>query len=66
MTLVGTPEGVLTGDTGPANALLDAAAAELGLSCDDGGRLAAAGEVDDVALAVLLADPYYALSLIHI
>lgn len=60
VTLVGTPDGVLAGDTGPANCLLDAAAAESGLRCDIDGALAAAGRVDDAALRRLLADPYYA------
>lgn len=48
-------------DTGPANALLDAAArAILGADQDTGGALAAQGRVRDDLLAVLRADPYYA------
>ncbi|GGS51575.1 anhydro-N-acetylmuramic acid kinase [Actinokineospora fastidiosa] len=48
-------------DTGPANALLDAAArALLGTDQDSGGALAARGRVRDDLLAVLRADPYYA------
>lgn len=60
VTIVGTPAGPVTGDTGPANCLLDAAANTLGLARDDDGGLAAAGRVDDAALARLLNDPYYA------
>nr|WP_246316175.1 anhydro-N-acetylmuramic acid kinase [Kineococcus aurantiacus] len=45
-------------DTGPANALLDAAAGGVDLD----GRLAAAGTVDRAVLAELLAEPYYALA----
>lgn len=59
LTLVGGEE-ISTGDTGPGNCLLDAAAAELGQKCDAGGALAAAGQVDSPALEALLADPYYA------
>ena len=50
-------------DTGPANALIDAAviARTAGaLSCDRGGAMAAAGQVDTDLLTRLLADPYYA------
>ena len=59
VTLVGLPGGVVAGDTGPANCLLDAAAAALGRRYDAGGELAAAGRVDAAALERLLADPYY-------
>ncbi|HEX6498714.1 MAG TPA: anhydro-N-acetylmuramic acid kinase [Micromonosporaceae bacterium] len=51
-------------DTGPANALIDAAAIRASggrLRFDVDGRLAAAGRVDDDLLDDLLADPYYAL-----
>lgn len=50
-------------DTGPANALIDAAASRATdgrLRFDADGRLAAAGRVDHALLADLLADPYYA------
>ncbi len=48
-------------DTGPANALLDAAAlARTGAPLDAGGELAAAGTIRRDLLDVLLADPYYA------
>ena len=60
VTIVGTDDGPVTGDTGPANCLLDAAAADLGLRCDVDGALAAAGRVDEAALGALLADPYFA------
>ncbi|MGW5273952.1 anhydro-N-acetylmuramic acid kinase [Streptomyces sp. NPDC004044] len=47
-------------DTGPANALMDAAAlAGTGRPYDEDGRLAAAGRVDPALLAALLAEPYY-------
>ena len=58
----GDPVGVLAFDTGPANCLLDeAAAATVGQPFDRGGALAAAGEVDAQLLARLLAHPYLAL-----
>jgi len=48
-------------DTGPANALLDAAARHFtGRPRDEDGRLAAAGTVDRELLDRLLEDPYYA------
>jgi anhydro-N-acetylmuramic acid kinase len=48
-------------DTGPANALLDAAARHFtGRPFDEDGRLAAAGTVDRALLDRLLQDPYYA------
>ncbi|MEJ8280720.1 anhydro-N-acetylmuramic acid kinase [Pseudonocardia spirodelae] len=48
-------------DTGPANALLDAAVrAATGGHADTGGVRAARGTVDEAALARLLAEPYYA------
>lgn len=51
-------------DTGPANALVDAVVVAGGLDpagYDAGGRLAAAGTVDETLLAVLLDEPYYRL-----
>ncbi|MVO87145.1 anhydro-N-acetylmuramic acid kinase [Streptomyces sp. p1417] len=55
-------------DTGPANALIDAAVRELtpqgrtqGLAYDRDGAIAARGTVDGDLLARLLAEPYYAL-----
>lgn len=50
-------------DTGPANALLDAAiSAATGRPYDEDGRLAATGTVHAGLLADLLAEPYYRLS----
>ena len=54
---------VLAFDTGPANALLDAAVTERTggrARADVGGALAARGRVDEELLTVLLAEPYYA------
>lgn len=51
-------------DSGPANALLDVAVAELtdgAETFDRDGRLAMAGTVDQQLLKALLAEPYYAL-----
>ncbi|MEV0256826.1 anhydro-N-acetylmuramic acid kinase [Streptomyces sp. NPDC050732] len=51
-------------DTGPANALIDAAVCEATggrLAYDLDGELAARGTVDEGLLARLLAEPYYAL-----
>ncbi len=50
-------------DTGPANALIDAAVTDLtggAMTFDRDGAMAAAGTVDAALLARLLADPYYA------
>ena len=57
-----TPDGATTGyDTGPANALIDAACRRyFGEPCDESGKHAAAGTVRDDLLAALLAEPYYA------
>ena len=63
VSIVGTGD-VIAGDTGPGNALLDAAVhrASGGRDhIDRDGRLARAGRVDQVLLDRLLADPYYAL-----
>jgi anhydro-N-acetylmuramic acid kinase len=61
ITVVGRPEGVMTGDTGPASCLLDAAAQRLqGLPADLDGALASAGTVNEEALERLLAEPFYA------
>lgn len=47
-------------DTGPANGLLDQWVSEQGAgTCDVGGKLAAAGQVDDAALAQLLAHSHF-------
>ncbi|MFR9731311.1 anhydro-N-acetylmuramic acid kinase [Saccharopolyspora sp. MS10] len=61
ITVVGGPE-PLAYDTGPGNALLDAAAWRVtdgAATSDLGGRLAAAGRVHPGLLAEMLADDYY-------
>ncbi len=61
ITLVGPDRAPVSGDTGPASCLLDAAAQRFtGQPCDLDGGLARAGTVDRDALATLLADPFYA------
>lgn len=65
VTIVRPGEPVLAFDTGPANALLDAAIAVTTLGAqrhDTGGAGAALGRVDPSLLRELLADPYYALA----
>ena len=58
----GDPARVSAFDTGPANCLLDeAAAATSGRSFDEDGALAAAGRVDAALLARLLEHPYLRL-----
>lgn len=59
-----TLPGRLAWDTGPANALIDAAVLRTGAhpaGYDVDGALAARGRVDDELLADLLAEPYYRL-----
>ena len=60
VTWIGT-SGVLTAfDTGPGNALLDDwIKHHTGQPLDEGGRLAAAGTVDEDALAHLMLNPYF-------
>jgi anhydro-N-acetylmuramic acid kinase len=55
------PDGSLLGyDTGPGNALIDAATVALAdAPCDVGGRLAGAGHVVPGLLEALLREPYY-------
>ncbi|MCB7137886.1 anhydro-N-acetylmuramic acid kinase [Cellulosimicrobium marinum] len=64
VTLVGRVDDPVTGwDTGPGNCLLDVAVTALTdgrLTYDRDGALAAQGTVDEVALAALLDDPYFA------
>ncbi|MDB4894291.1 MAG: anmK, partial [Firmicutes bacterium] len=46
-------------DTGPGNMIIDALCSEhFGVPYDDGGRIAASGQVDDALLAELMAHPY--------
>ncbi|GAA0897266.1 anhydro-N-acetylmuramic acid kinase [Pseudonocardia zijingensis] len=59
-----TLPGKLAWDTGPANALIDAAVVRTGAhpaGYDVDGALAARGRVDEGVLAALLAEPYYQL-----
>jgi anhydro-N-acetylmuramic acid kinase len=55
--LPGVGEEVLAFDTGPANALIDEAAALAGLRYDEGGRLAANGQADQTLVDLWLQDP---------
>ncbi|WP_030204580.1 anhydro-N-acetylmuramic acid kinase [Streptomyces sp. NRRL S-87] len=60
----GTGDGAVAFDTGPGNALIDAAVRELTggrRDHDEDGRLAAAGAVHEPLLRYLLAEPYYRL-----
>ncbi len=55
-----TGEGLMAFDTGPGNALIDDwMLARLGAPCDAGGAAAAAGRVDQAALAALISHPYF-------
>ncbi|MGR3540738.1 MAG: anhydro-N-acetylmuramic acid kinase [Hasllibacter sp.] len=57
----GPEEALLAFDTGPANAPLDDLMAARGLGrFDEGGRLAAAGEVDEGVIEALLSGGYFA------
>jgi anhydro-N-acetylmuramic acid kinase len=65
VTVVGPGRPALAFDTGPGNALLDAAARMISGGVwhqDVDGDLAAQGTADAALLEVLLADPYYALA----
>ncbi|MCS7068345.1 MAG: anhydro-N-acetylmuramic acid kinase [Meiothermus sp.] len=53
------PEHVLAFDTGPGNALLDEAAARLGLRQDSGGRIAASSQADPLLVERWLNHPYF-------
>jgi anhydro-N-acetylmuramic acid kinase len=56
------PEDVVAFDTGPGNMVIDALAREYSkgrLTCDRGGRIAEAGNVDSALLRELMRDPYY-------
>lgn len=55
------PGALLAFDTGPANAPInDLLHARLGLAFDNGGAIAAEGEVETGALELFLAEPYFA------
>ncbi len=65
VTCVGTPSAdapdLLGFDTGPGNGLIDDwVGARLGLAMDKDGAVAAAGQVDEKALARLMDHPYFA------
>ncbi|MFG2543127.1 anhydro-N-acetylmuramic acid kinase [Streptomyces sp. NPDC048594] len=63
LTVVAPGTEPLAFDTGPANALMDAAVRHFtggALGYDEDGRRAGAGRVDAALLRVLLYDPYYA------
>ncbi|MFC9056671.1 anhydro-N-acetylmuramic acid kinase [Streptomyces sp. NPDC057074] len=63
LTVVAPGADPLAFDTGPANALMDAAVRHFtggALGYDEDGRRAGAGRVDAALLRVLLDDPYYA------
>ena len=60
VTYLGANGEIVAFDTGPANALIDDfVSRRRGLSHDEGGALAAAGLVDEAALAGLMSDPYF-------
>jgi anhydro-N-acetylmuramic acid kinase len=60
VTYLGASGEIVAFDTGPANALIDDfVGRRRGLSHDEGGALAAAGRVDEAALARLMSDPYF-------
>jgi anhydro-N-acetylmuramic acid kinase len=60
ITWIGEGGAVLAFDTGPANALIDEWVQQhTGARCDEGGRIAASGNVDEAALAALVDNPYF-------
>jgi len=67
VTFIDRPAGasedlILAFDTGPASAMIDDwVARHTGAAFDDGGALAAQGDVNQTALAALLDNPYFAL-----
>lgn len=65
ITIVSPDRDLQAYDIGPANALIDSVIVSAGLNdlgYDEDGRIAASGTIDEALLAVLLADPYYAVS----
>jgi anhydro-N-acetylmuramic acid kinase len=61
ITLIGPDKAMLAFDTGPANGMIDQwIQAGTDERYDAGGRLAAAGRVDEAALWALLGHPYFA------
>jgi len=60
ITWIGRDRRLIACDTGPGNALIDDwVRARAGVPFDEGGRIAAAGRVDEAALARLLDHPYF-------
>lgn len=60
VTWIGRDGSLVACDTGPGNALIDDwVLARLRVPFDEGGRIAAAGRVDEAVLAELLAHPYF-------
>ena len=60
LTWLGADDAILAFDTGPANALLDDwVKQKTGARYDEDGALAMRGSVDEVALATLMAHPYF-------
>jgi anhydro-N-acetylmuramic acid kinase len=60
LTFIDGEESLLAFDTGPGNALIDDFLQQRsGQLHDDGGRAAAAGQVDDAAVARVLAHPFF-------
>ena len=59
-TFIGSDGEIIALDTGPGNGMLDLTVQKRGLGrYDDGGALAASGEVDQAVLSHLLAHPYF-------
>jgi anhydro-N-acetylmuramic acid kinase len=60
LTWIGAQGDLVAFDTGPANGLIDLVVQQRGAGCyDDGGRLAAAGRVDDAVLAELMTHDHF-------
>lgn len=60
ITRIANDGSILAGDTGPGNALIDDfVLGRSGLACDRDGALAAAGRVDEAALAALMLDAWF-------
>jgi anhydro-N-acetylmuramic acid kinase len=60
LTFCGEHDRLFAFDTGPANGMLDLLVQERGAGrYDDGGRYASVGQVNETALATLLAHPYF-------
>lgn len=60
VTWIGTDNTLLAFDTGPGNAMIDDwCRVNSGVAYDAGGRLAAAGKVDQKALRLLLESPFF-------